>query len=78
MTIIRFLAGRAVEFKPTSARRNFGPYEVIRELPWEGGELKYRLKSSIDGHERVAEQHELRAISTTEPESVALGKRSKR
>ena len=30
-----------------------GPYVIVRLLPVEGGEPHYRVRSSVDGHERA-------------------------
>jgi hypothetical protein len=57
-----------VEF--VSARR-YGPagvFEIVRELPQEGAEPRYRVKSMADGHERVAAEHEL-----SEPRAAFAG-----
>ena len=37
-----------------------GPYEIVRQLPSETADLKYRIKSRDETHERVVSEHELR------------------
>jgi hypothetical protein len=55
----RFRAGSAVEFVATRRHGPAGVFEIVRELPLEGSEPRYRVKSIADGHERVAAEHEL-------------------
>ena len=57
----RFKVGQLVDFSParlgmpTAGR----PYEVVRLLPAEAGELLYRVKSKSEAFERVARESEL-------------------
>ena len=57
----KFKVGQLVDFTParlgmaTSGR----PYEVVRLLPAEAGELQYRVKSKSESFERVAKESEL-------------------
>jgi hypothetical protein len=67
-----FAVGQTVELWTRSRRNNAarGQYLVTRQMPYEGGEHQYRIKSTLEDHERVAKQSELRAISghqTPEP-----------
>ena len=39
--------------------RSGGDYEIIRPLPDEGGELRYRVKSTREPHERVVKESDL-------------------
>ena len=39
-----------------------GTYEIVRLIPSEGGEPRYRIRSLQETHERVALEHELRAF----------------
>ena len=61
MTRHKFKVGQAVAFAPsksgmpTSGR----PYEIVRLLPIESGELLYRVKSKGETFERVAKESEL-------------------
>ena len=36
-----------------------GTYEVIKQLPCDGGECEYRIKSATEPHERVARESDL-------------------
>jgi len=57
----KFEVGQLVDFAPsrlgmaTSGR----PYEIVRLLPAEAGELQYRVKSKSESFERVAKESEL-------------------
>jgi hypothetical protein len=57
----KFKVGQLVDFTParlgmaTSGR----PYEVVRLLPAEAGELQYRVKSKSESFERVVKESEL-------------------
>jgi FAD synthase len=56
----RFRAGQKVVLAPSrfgSDRQ--GTFEVVRILPEEHGINQYRLKSMLDGRERVATEDEL-------------------
>ena len=37
-----------------------GPYVIVRLLPMEDGEPHYRVRSSIDGHERALLESQIR------------------
>ena len=39
-----------------------GDYKVVRELPENGGELQYRIKSGREAHERVVNESDLETI----------------
>lgn len=57
----KYKVGQAVDYSPgrwgvpTSSRE----YEVLRLLPFEGGDLMYRIKSTAETFERVAKESEL-------------------
>ena len=57
----RFKVSQLIDFAPsrpgvaTTGRQ----YEVVRQLPAEGGELQYRVKSKSEPFERVAKESEL-------------------
>jgi hypothetical protein len=36
-----------------------GTYEVVRQLPDNGGDLQYRIKSAREPHERVVKERDL-------------------
>jgi hypothetical protein len=52
-----------------------GVYSIIKLLPPVGVELQYRIKSDAEAYERVASEHELRAVALAGP-SLAAGSRS--
>jgi len=56
----KFKVGDIVTMRP-AANRNVpgGVYEVIKQLPDNDGERKYRIKSANEPHERVARESEL-------------------
>lgn len=58
----RFKVGQRVIFH--SPRRSVGPsvVTVLRLLPIEGQDLTYRIKSTEEGFERVATEHELASV----------------
>jgi hypothetical protein len=42
-----------------------GQYEIVRLLPLEkDNKTVYRIKSPVEAFERVAEEHQLRAVTT--------------
>ena len=38
-----------------------GPYVIVRLLPMEDGEPHYRVRSSVDGHERALLESQIKA-----------------
>ena len=53
----KFRIGDLVELKQSIAvNAPRGPYEVVRLLPESGGVPIYRIRSSFDNHERVADE----------------------
>ena len=57
----KFNARQTVTYSPSGvggADRN-AKFEIVRILPSERGVNQYRLKSLLDGHERVALESEL-------------------
>ena len=62
MAAHRFKVGQRVIFH--SPRRSVGPsiFTVLRLLPIEGQDLTYRIKSTEEGFERVAKEHELASL----------------
>jgi hypothetical protein len=64
----KFKVGQLVDFAParlgmaTSSR----PYEIVRLLPAEAGELQYRVKSKSESFERVVKESELSRRTPTE------------
>ena len=56
----KFHVGETVTMSPATSRNvPGGAYEVIKQLPYNGGECKYRIKSANEPHERVARESEL-------------------
>lgn len=56
----KFAAGRKVQFVKSDLRLSpLGQFEIIRALPIEHGILQYRVKSLIDGHQRVVMESDL-------------------
>ena len=57
----KFKVGQLVNFAPSrlGAPTTGGPYEIVRLLPAEAGELQYRVKSTSESFERVAKESEL-------------------
>ncbi len=57
----KFKVGQTLQFSPnmfeSSARK--GTYTVVWLLPADNGCHQYRVKSSLDGHERVVLEHQL-------------------
>jgi hypothetical protein len=39
-----------------------GPYVIVRLLPVEHGEPHYRVRSSVDGHERALLESQMKAL----------------
>jgi hypothetical protein len=57
----KFRVGQAVAFapEPSADRLSKGRYTIVRLLPLEGNTPQYRIKSSADGHERIARESQL-------------------
>ena len=56
----KFKLGQAVELVNDEVRLNrLGRFEVVRVMPTEHGQRQYRIRSLVDGHERVAMEAEL-------------------
>jgi hypothetical protein len=57
----RYAVGDMVHFTPGAFDQNArrGSYRVLRHLPAEGADNQYRIKSSLDGHERVVKESQL-------------------
>jgi hypothetical protein len=62
MSIYKFKIGETVFLKP-SRDQNLprGAYTVVRKLPEHDGEFEYRVRSSLEEHERVVRESEMRA-----------------
>jgi hypothetical protein len=56
----KFHVGESVTVLPTISRNvPGGVYEVTKQLPHNGREFEYRIKSANEAHERVAQESEL-------------------
>jgi hypothetical protein len=57
----KFAVGSTVYFTASNVSRPAasGTYEVIRQLPVEGDDCQYRIKSSTEAFERVAKESQL-------------------
>jgi hypothetical protein len=58
----KFKPGQIVEFIQAHRMAPRGEYEVVRSMPSDVGEPRYRIRSLQETHERVAWEHELRAV----------------
>jgi hypothetical protein len=58
----KFRPGQIVEFIRAHHMAPRGEYEVLRSMPSDVGEARYRIRSLHETHERVAWEHELRAV----------------
>ncbi len=60
MTSHKFKIGQIVTIRPSLSRNvPGGVYEVTKQLPHNGHEFEYRIKSVNEPHERVARESEL-------------------
>ena len=56
----KFKIGETVTLRPAVSRNAPGGfYEVTKQLPHNGREFEYRIKSASESHERVAQESEL-------------------
>jgi hypothetical protein len=62
MTDHAFKIGQSVDYAPKRLSAvGRGPYQIKGRLPFEDGQLKYRIKSPNEPHERVVSESELKA-----------------
>ena len=63
MTYHKYKVGQTVNLIPNRLDRHLpsGAYTVLRLLPIEGLDIRYRVKNSRDGHERVVLEGQLSA-----------------
>jgi hypothetical protein len=63
MTYHKFKVGQAVNVIPNRLDRHLpsGAYTVERLLPIEGLDIRYRVRNTRDGHERVVTEGQLSA-----------------
>lgn len=57
----KFAIGKTVHLRPVSfgPSRPPGDFEILRQLPAEGSDNQYRVKSMNDGHERVIRESDI-------------------
>lgn len=60
MEVHKFKAGQSVEFVASDLRpKPLGLFKVVRVMPSERGIQQYRIKSVMDGHERMVMESDL-------------------
>lgn len=68
MASYKFKVGQMVNFNPARATipASIREYKIMRQLPFEGGERTYRIKTIAEQYERIAKESEL------EPRTMAI------
>ena len=66
MTYHKFKIGQTVNLIPNRLDRHLpsGAYTILRQLPIEGVDIRYRVRSTRDVHERVVLEGQLSARET--------------
>jgi hypothetical protein len=60
MELLKFKPGQSVEFVTSDLRlKPLGLFTIVRAMPSERGIQQYRVKSVMDGHERVVMESDL-------------------
>lgn len=60
MALHKFKVGQSVQFVASALHpKPLGAFTVTRQMPGERGMLQYRVKSVMDGHERMVMESEL-------------------
>ena len=60
MELHKFKLGQSVEFVASDFRlKPLGVFKIVRVMPSERGIVQYRIKSVMDGHERMALEGDL-------------------
>ena len=61
MTTHKFVVGQALRFSPGPGEdgKSKGLYKVVRQLPETGNMLQYRIKSEMDGQERIVREDQI-------------------
>jgi hypothetical protein len=68
----KFHVGDTVMLKPSISRNVAGGvYEVIKQLPHNGREYEYRIKSANEEHQRIAGEAELTKACPALPRALA-------
>lgn len=57
----KYAVGQTVRFSPDLGQGGTGPgsFKIVRLLPEAASVLQYRVKSQLDGHERVVREDQL-------------------
>ena len=61
MSAHKFVVGQTVRFSPDRNQEGTarGSFKIVRLLPEEASVFQYRVKSQLDGHERVVREDQL-------------------
>jgi hypothetical protein len=62
MSVHKFAVGQTVRFSPDrnqDGTRGRGSFKIVRLLPETASVFQYRVKSQLDGHERVVREDQL-------------------
>lgn len=60
LQIQKYKVGQSVEFAASDRRpKPLGSFTIVRVMPSERGVQQYRVKSAMDGHERMVLENEL-------------------
>ena len=61
MSTHKFSVGQTLHFSPGLGEdsKRKGRYKVVRQLPEAGNTLQYRIRSEVDGHERVVRENQI-------------------
>jgi len=60
MQVHKYKTGQTVTITPNRARATpRGPFKIVRPMPAEHGRNQYRVRSAMDGHERVVMESDL-------------------
>lgn len=61
----KFKVGQLVDYSPgrLDAPASSSAYKVVRQLPAEGGDRQYRIKSTAEPYERIARESQLKERS---------------
>jgi hypothetical protein len=61
MTTHKFAVGQALRFSPGPGEdgKSKGLYKVVRQLPETSNMLQYRIKSEMDGQERIVREDQI-------------------
>jgi hypothetical protein len=61
----KFHPGERVELAKRPFVNGPGPFEIVRQMPADEPEPRYRIRDTVDKHERVVAEHELRPLGRT-------------